>query len=228
MEKIIRNLLNKNNLEMPPPVLNEELYNWLEAAREKQNVRFVSDTPMPQKDLLRLKSQLGEVPSELAYYYARSTPWTYGIDDYFEVVNLIEVECISIFKKNRISEEEAMLRIREESPLWPVYLHIKGPTAVAFLDSIGRLCVVEASIRVGLGFGRPLSVSLRNYLVMGVISDLFWFESGCEISMTESMLNPLVLSIGEWPADEPPGHYMIDCFNLTNRSSVGTESHLNY
>ena len=218
MEKIIRNLLNKNNLEIPPSVLNEELYNWLEAAGEKQNVRFVSDTPMPQKDFQRLKSQLGEVPSELAYYYARSTPWAggIGIDDYFEAANRIEAECISIFKRNRISEEEASLQIREGSTLWPVYISVKGSAALSFSDSTGRLCVVEGAIHGGHGFGTPFSIGLRNFLVMSVIADLFWFETEDEISYKESLLHPMILSIGEWPTDESPVHYMIDCFNLTN------------
>ncbi len=213
MEKMIRKLLEKNNIENPPLGLNEELFNWLKVAGEKQNIKFVSDVPMQHKDFQRLKSQLGEVPAELDYYYARSTPWTYGIEDYFEAVNLIEAECISIFKKNGISEEEARLRIREGSPLWPVYIHIKGSRAVAFSDSRGRLCVVEASIYEGLGFGRPLSIGLRNFLVMRVIADLFWFESEDEISFTESALNPMILSIGEWPVDNPPSHYLIDFKN---------------
>ena len=214
MEKMIRNLLEKNDIEKPPLGLNQELYSWLKVASEKQSVTFISEIPMQQGDLQKLISQLGEVPDQLNYYYARSTPWPYSIEDYFEAVKRIETECISIFKKSGNSEEEARFRIREGKPLWPVHMPIKGSSAVAFLDSIGRLCLVEGSKYGGLGFGRPVSIGLRNYFVMDVITDLFWCESEEDISFSESTLNPMILSLGEWPVDNPPSHYLIDCFNL--------------
>lgn len=223
MENTIENLLNKNDIETPPLGLNEELYQWLKITGEKRSVMFVSESSMQRKDLQKLKSRLGEVPEQLDSYYARSTPWTYSIEDYFETVKRIEAECISIFKKSGNSDEEAIVRIREGKPLWPVYIPIKGSSAVAFLDSIGRLCVVEASKYGGLGFGRPLSIGLRNFLVMNVITDLFWFDSEEDISFTESALNPMILSLGEWPIDIPPSHYLIDCFNLTHLSSENRE-----
>lgn len=217
MDKKIRKLLEKYNIEIPSLELNEELYSWLQAAKEELSAEFVSDLPMQQKDIERLKFQLGMVHPELDFYYARSTPWRYGIEDYFEAIDLIQAECILIFKRNGSSEKNAKLRISEGSPLWPVHIRIKGPTAVAFSDAIGRLCLVEASRHGGLGFGRPISIGLRNFLVLRVIAQLFWFESDGEVPYTEGARSPKILSIGEWPIQNPPNHYLIDCFNLINQ-----------
>jgi hypothetical protein len=215
MDEVFKNLLLESGLNLPPSNMDEELYQWLGDAKKELGVSFISESPLKQKDLNLLIRNLGSLPSALKFYYSKSTPWDYEVEEYFDKIKRIKTECQSrLVNIKRIIEEEAKLKIDDSEPLWPVEIYSTGNSTLAFLDEIGRLAIVSGDVRGGLGLGRPIAIGLRNFFVMRVITQLAWYDADGTVSFNEIGLRPEILSIGGWPQIDFPKHTIIECFNV--------------
>ena len=104
----LHSTLKEHGLQPPPQGMSQDLYQWLEDARVKLGVRFISDTRLPLAELRALTRELGEPVPDLDYYYARSTPWDYGIEEYWRQIERVKKECQSnLVKFTDLSDSEA-------------------------------------------------------------------------------------------------------------------------
>jgi hypothetical protein len=212
-------LLKLNGLPPPPAALGQELYEWLAAAQGELGCSFISRVPISDTDLSTLIRRFGQPPPELRFYYSRSTPWEYGIDDYLSKVAAMSEECGQVLRRARhLTEHGSGLEIERGVTLWPVGIYSTNGSALAFVDAYGRLPVISSDVVAGFGWGRPLAIGLRNYFVMKVINQIVWYETEGEKSFIDVGLTSEVLEVGGWPDTDPPVHPAIECFKLRSTS----------
>jgi hypothetical protein len=215
MNEFVRKLLQENELENPPTQFNDSFYEWLNEVQEKLGVSFISRAALAQEDLALLIRALGDVPAELHSYYLKSTPWDYNIEEYFDRMNYIRAEYLErLVAETGEKEKEIKSKLTESKTLWPIEIYRSSYSALAFLDHAGRLVIISGDIRGGFGLGRPLSIGLRNYFVMRVITQLAWYETDGEKSYAEVGCRPEILDIGGLPLNDPSKHILIEYFNL--------------
>lgn len=218
MDELLRILLQESGLKDPPEKFNDDFYEWLAEAQGKVGVCFVSSTPLAHDDLALLVRMLGDVPAELQSYYSKSTPWDYGVEEYLNRMKYIRTECLErLVSETGMDDKEINFKLTESKPLWPVEIYNSSNSALAFSDHAGRLAIISCDIRGGLG--RPLSIGLRNYFVMRVITQLAWYETDGEKSYAEVGCRSEISTVGEWPQSDTPNHLLIDYFNLMTKKN---------